>query len=113
MDVPSDEPVHIKDRKEIKFTERQLLGRGAFSDVVKGTFRSQDCACKVYTPRTRAGNNEMIREIQAYRNINHENVTKLLGFYINQKDPQHQAILILELADLDLGKIIIPNVSSF
>ena len=111
MTSNSDCPIEIKNRKEIEIFTNSSLGKGSFSTVAKGTFRGKDCACKVYTPRTKSGNEELRREIKAYKKLSHENVTRLLGYYVNPNKFHQQAILVLELADLDLGKIIFPNVS--
>ncbi|XP_044411356.1 uncharacterized protein [Triticum aestivum] len=63
------------------FDEAQIVGRGAYGTVYKGTCENgEEIAVKVLTNMTGLDNKEFQKEFENLRRLKHQNVVELLGF---------------------------------
>ena len=89
---------------------KELIGSGSFGNVYRAELDGKPVAVKILHERyfrEPHSNNECLKkfeeECKILRELQHENVVKLLNFIISHKSPP---MLITELLDCDLGKHI-------
>ena len=89
---------------------KELIGSGSFGNVYRAEWDGKPVAVKILHEhyfRESHSNNECLKkfeeECKILRELQHENVVKLLNFIISHKSPP---MLITELLDCDLGKHI-------
>ena len=89
---------------------KELIGSGSFGIVYRAEWDGKPAAVKILHERyfrEPHSNNECLKkfeeECKILRELQHENVVKLLNFIISHKSPP---MLITELLDCDLGKHI-------
>ncbi|CAA7016647.1 unnamed protein product [Microthlaspi erraticum] len=70
------------------FKEKQLLGRGGFGQVFKGTLPGSDAdiAVKRTSHDSRQGMNEFLAEISTIGRLRHPNLVRLLGYCRHKED---------------------------
>ena len=104
----------IVDTTTVKYDRNpeSIIGQGYSSRIFKGKFKGQTCAVKQYHASSDIDDLGFWREVNALSALNHENIIKIMGYYVPPPTSFNQnRFLVMELAQLDLSRIIYPYVS--
>ncbi|WOK99321.1 proline-rich receptor-like protein kinase PERK2 [Canna indica] len=65
------------------FSEANLLGKGGFGHVYKGTFDGKEFAVKKLTSGSGQGDREFLAEVEKLSRVHHRNLVSLIGYCIS------------------------------
>ena len=105
----------IEDRKSIsvEYKHENCLGKTLSSSIYKGSYRNESCAIKKYHATSDFDDKGFMREVSSLCALQHENIVKILGYFVPHQDAVNQHfLLVMEIAELDLAKVIYPLVST-
>ena len=114
--MSTGQKLRIHDMSEVSFSTTEFdswLGKTFSSCIFRGEFKGVPCAVKRYHAATGSIDDRgFVREVQSLSELAHENIIQILGYFAPRPNALNQNyVLVMELAQLDLSKIIYPSVS--